>query len=267
MSIRHIGYVAAVCTAVVAPVSAQQADLRYVAGDARATFVTVDTTDMTMSTGQSMQASMRSVVELGLAEGDSGLVAKGTLKELRGNVSTPMGDMPAPSATDVPVSISITGKGPDAAEAAKLGNGLGGEVGMLAHTRMMAALPMMPGRALRIGETWVDTVHVDTEQDGIALKGTTIISGTYRADSTANGRAVNIVDIVSVTSMSGTGTMQGTAVDQTMKIDGTVRVLWDQARHLPVRQEANMTMNMQMIAGGMNMDMQGRTRSVTVEGS
>jgi hypothetical protein len=161
-------------TAASAQAQAGTADLRYVQPlPSSVTFTSVDSISNTMGmpTGEmTVTGSIRSVSELRFTPDGDSIVVTATLRELTGAMSTPMGEMPVEAGEAEPVEFRMSTTGIDPEEWATTSGGgpqAGASVGdMIGSARAMSGLLPLPGRELRIGESWADTVHATPTVDG-----------------------------------------------------------------------------------------------------
>lgn len=89
------------------------------------------------------------------------------------------------------------------------------------------------------------------------------IHGTYAADTTVNGRVLNVLHMRSSMKMKLTGTMQGDAVNTEMTGTGEERVFWDSALHMPAFRDAAGRTEMSMkTKDGMSVMNKGKVRTI-----
>lgn len=253
---------------------AGRADLRFVAPLPQSVlFTTTDSMTNTVSglpTGDmTTTGTMRSVSQLQFMPSDSGLTVIATLKELEGVTKTPMGDMPISMAEGEPIEIHITATGPDpeqvAGDVPAAGMGASME-DVLGPARAVAGLLILPGRELRMGETWVDTMRATPEiHEGLTIDITVVSRGTYQSDSMLGDRHVNVLRISTETTTKMSGPVQGMEMNQDMTSAAEETVLWDSARHIPLHRDGvtTMTMDSHMVQYGMTITMTTRSRSIT----
>jgi hypothetical protein len=270
---RVIIGVVGIALAAASPADAQQgrADLQYRAPmPAAITYVSVDTAVMRISglpTGDMTSSShFRSVSSVSFAPADIGMLATVALKELQGSTSTPMGDMPISASDTEPVSFRITATGPVPDDLAEYTPAAGASPSdLMGGAKAFAFLLQLPGRELKLGESWTDTTSMAPEiEEGLTVEVTTITRGTYAADSTVNGVTLNVLKVVTDTRMTMSGTAEGMAITQEMTTTGDDTVLWDPARHYLVSKDGTGTIRSETVLTdmGMTMVMTGETRAI-----
>lgn len=118
---------------------------------------------------------------------------------------------------------------------------------------------LLPGREVRIDETWTDTLSQAGSMDDLEIESTTIIRGSWTGDTTVSGITYHVLRYTTSMDVTGSGTVQGMDVTQTMKGERTETVLWDPARRIVVdrRHATDMTMSMQMAGQFITMTMDG----------
>lgn len=127
-------------------------------------------------------------------------------------------------------------------------------------------LLLLPGREVRIGETWSDTLKQTGSVSGMEIDAVTIIRGSYVSDTTVAGATHKQLRYVSESNMTSAGNMQGMNMKQTMTGERIETVLWDPVRRIVVerRHTTAMTMNMEVpMAPGtmvMNVNSSGSVR-------
>jgi hypothetical protein len=261
-------------TAAAADAQTGRADLRYVAPlPATVTFTTVDTVTSTVSGTPAGDISttgvIHSVSELRFAPAAEGFVVTATLKALNGVMSTAMGDEPVESGEGEPVEFRLGVTGADMEE---LSRSLGatpeaatspGEV--LGSGRAMAGLMNLPGRELRLGETWVDTLRLAPVVEGLQTTMEIVSRGVYAADTTVDGRTLNVLRVTSELTSNLSGAVQGMNITQKATSSTEETVLWDSARRMPLVREATGRMLTESFISdyGITMIMNAHTRSHT----
>ena len=251
---------------------AGRADLRYRAPfPPSVVFVAIDSMTHTvgMPTGDmTTQSFMRSVSELSFAAAEGGADVTAVLTELEGRMTSPMGNMPITASNVAPVEIRIGEMGPDPQQVADdmIVPGMGMSPGdIMGSMKALSALVTLPGRELRIGETWVDTTRTAPAMDDVEADMVVVTHGTYETDSVVAGRSVNVLRIRTDMRMTMGGTIQGMNMTQRMTSSSDEQILWDSSLHLPVSRDAIGTMRTEttLTAQGVTMVMTGRTRSIT----
>lgn len=251
-----------------------RADLRYVAPlPAVVSFTTVDTLESTTSGfpmgDMKTTGTIHSVSELRFTPVDDGFAVTATLRELSGVMNTPMGSMPLSIDDGVAVELTMGTTGPDpedmpASFSATPAPGASAAE-MMGPARAVAGIIGLPGRELRLGESWADTVHMSPTVEGMTMEMTIVTHGTYAADTIVDGRTLNVLRISGEMTTKATGSMQGTEINQDMTSTSDDTVLWDSARHIPLfrRGVSEMRSESLLPQQGMTIRMSATTRSVT----
>lgn len=144
--------------------------------------------------------------------------------------------------------------------------GAGASVGdMIGSARAMSGLLPLPGRELRIGESWADTVHATPTVEGTEFEVDVTFAGTYVSDTMVDGRHLNILRFETTLVSELNGTMQGMEVSQKMTSTTSEIVLWDSALHSVVHRDGTTetATEMYLPAQDMSMNSRGRSRSIT----
>lgn len=250
-----------------------RADLRYTSPmPAKLSYVSVDSMQMVNSGtpigDMTINANMRSIVDLDISAADVGVRMKAQLKEFTGSVETPMGNMPVPTqATNTSTEFNVGIKGMDLKksfeDAKKAGLPSGGDMqSLLGRTRESAPLLVLPGKELNLRETWTDTLTANETIEGLVINVQMVVRGTYERDTVVAGRTLNILAIQTVTSMKSNGILQGMQMDQTVNTTASDHVLWDSDHHALVSTLTTAEMKMQVVMAGMgNMSMSGTIKS------
>ena len=251
----------------------QTADLRYAAPlPASVTFTSTDSvtnTMMGMPTGpMTASGALRGVSRVRFLPTDSGLTITLNLVELKGTMSTPIGDVPLEVGESAPVSLVLGEKGPDEGSllaAMSAGAPGGSREEQFGPQRGLSGLVRVPGRTLRAGETWTDTMEIDTRVDDLAINGVMTLRGTYTGDTIVDGQTLNVLRIESEMTATTSGMAEGTQMKQDMTTTAQTIVLWDSSRHIPLHSDvtADIRANTQVPSAGMSFDMTIRTRSIT----
>ena len=112
----------------------------------------------------------------------------------------------------------------------------------------------LPNRIVTPGESWTDTLRIETNEDGNHSLNETIIVSTLRGDTTVAGRTLWVIEANKSASLLVEGNMQG--MEMRNELSGTVNEvsLWDPARRLLVssRSSGTMTGSVSMPSAGMN---------------
>lgn len=247
-----------------------QADLRYAASQPlNLTYVSADTMKMVMAGmpmgDMNMGSIMRAVTEFRIAPHDGGVEVTPNVTERTGSISTPMGDMPMPGSTGELPAFVVRTTGPSPEEMMTAGS-VGGmdPAAVMGAAQSFAVFTLLPGGEVALGGTWTDTVSADISEDGVTGKAHAVVTGTYAADTTVNGRRLNVLRIETRSEVTVNGETQGMTVQQTMESTANETVLWDPALRMPYRKESSTVMNSRSTVGPqkMQVNMSGETRSV-----
>jgi hypothetical protein len=199
--------------------------IRYLQADTVA--VAVDAGGQTIDVDQTSVGTLEMTFTM---TGDA-LQVSATYSELDAQVTNPMQGTQRASAGDVkgPIVFTLTPKGeatlvtaPELAGAAPQLL----DVGTLAGT----FFPRLPARAVQTGDTWTDTVHVESDRDDGHIVSHSVIDYTVEGDTTVSGRPLLRVGFVSQDERSAEMTQQG--MDMSQDVAGTMRghFLWDRGR-------------------------------------
>lgn len=261
------------------PLHAQggRADLRYVAPlPGSVTFTSVDSIQSKMSNpvmGEMISTGAVQVTsEMRFAPAADGITVTAILKQMRGEMSTPMGSVPLNADERDPFELTIGPQGPHpeaiAGAMVQMPTPGANPADATGSSLALAGLIMVPGRELRIGEGWTDTIQYSPQIEGLenfAMEMTMVLRGTYAADTVVDGRTLNVLRITGEGTAAGNGAMQGMEVAQTMTLSTEETVLWDSARHIPVSRVAatETLVESSVPQAGMSVTMEVRSRSVT----
>jgi hypothetical protein len=93
--------------------------------------------------------------------------------------------------------------------------------------------PRLPGRAVTAGDTWTDTINIDTEEGETSIEATSVVTYTAVGDTTVMGRSLLHVSMTSEDDRYVEGTQMG--MDMSQEVVGTSEgwFLWDPVRRLP----------------------------------
>ncbi|HLU25593.1 MAG TPA: hypothetical protein VKZ58_07790 [Longimicrobiales bacterium] len=261
------------------PLHAQagRADLRYVAPlPETVIFTSVDSTRTKLSNalmGELVSTgAVQATSELRFAPAADGVTVTAILKRMRGETSSPMGTMPLDSEERPPFDVTIGPKGPDpetiAGTVFQVSQPGADPLDAMGSALAVSGLIIVPGRELRLGEEWTDTIRYSPKFEGLegfAMEMTMVYRGTYAADTVVDGRTLNVLRIVGEGTATGNGTMQGLEVSQNLKLSTQETVLWDSGRHIPVSRVATSETVIESSApqAGVSMKAEVSSRSVT----
>lgn len=92
--------------------------------------------------------------------------------------------------------------------------------------------PGLPGRAVRAGDSWVDTVAFAEDLDSGNASTRAITTYTVRGEAVVDGRSLLEIGLEGTQEMQQTLALQGLEVEQRTTLAVTGRVLWDLQRGL-----------------------------------
>jgi hypothetical protein len=231
------------------------ADLRYaVARPRRVSYASVDSV---RSGTNSIVA--QAVFDVEFRQGGDGMTVTATTREFGVGATASMGETQPMRPVDV--TFRLTPRGLDGADILeKMPDILSPQaaVGIPGSGQFATMLVNLPARALRVGETWTDTLRLSHEEDGMKRDQLTVTHGTYVADTMLDGRTLNVLQftITQQLTIDRPGAQQHGAVSGA---NGEARVLWDPARHIPVRYDGAATMSMSMPTSGFSLRMTARS--------
>lgn len=92
----------------------------------------------------------------------------------------------------------------------------------------------LPGRSVRPGDQWVDTVRTVEESAGTVSRGTTVITSTLAGDTVLDGRRLLRIATESAVTVAVTGISGGVEIEQ--RLDGALQgwLLWDDRSNILV---------------------------------
>lgn len=90
--------------------------------------------------------------------------------------------------------------------------------------------PALPGRAVEMGDSWVDTVSYRGEQGPGERTERTILSYTVLGDTVIAGRALLAITLTGTSELRQAMTIAGMDIDMTSELDIEGNVLWDRQR-------------------------------------
>lgn len=216
-----------------------------------ATYVKADTAVVSVDAGGQMidvTASSRTTMDMSFApEADGGIRVTTRFSDLHATATNPMG--PAQEVREDAVegelvfTLSRTGKGtlvsaPEVDDKAQT---------FLSPTMIAATFfPRLPGRAVMAGDTWTDTVTVDTEEGSSTLESTSVVTYTAAGDTTVMGSRYFMVRMTTRDERMFEGTEMGMSMSQDLTGTSEGWFLWDPVRKLPaeivIRSEAEGSM-------------------------
>lgn len=100
-------------------------------------------------------------------------------------------------------------------------------------------LPRLPGRVVRPGDTWVDTLTQEADADGMESAIEMVVTYTLAGDTVVDGRAMLHIAMDSETTGEITMEMMGMSMTQSPEFTTTGLVLWDIERGLVAYAESH----------------------------
>lgn len=223
---------------------------------------------LTYETGDTMAISMNmggmnvdvaihasATMQLDFANTGSGLNATLTYLVLSGAFTNSMGpsvtigegDKPGPATVSISPSGKVTVVNRPAQIAATVRQVLGSES---IYQRLFTRLP---GRAVSAGESWVDTLSVNDEAEGMTTSNTMILRSTLAGDTTVGGRSLKLIRTEGTTETNVSGNVSG--IDLRQALTGTISAtsLWDTTRGVLIERKEYTTSSGTMDMPAMNM--------------
>ena len=192
--------------------------------------------------GQTLELTMNSTASYGVTFGPGtgdGLQVTLTLRDLEAQVTLPMaGPMVVDEEIvqgDLVLALSRRGdvtilESPEVEEAAS--------AFFAGPTIAHSFFPALPGRAVRAGDTWVDTVSFANDGDTGESSQRSILTYTVVGDSVVDGRALVEIAFEGTQEMRQTMALQGADVEQETNLAVEGSVLWDLQRGLMFERES-----------------------------
>ncbi len=202
-----------------------------------ARFVKADTSVVTVDAPGigtfDLDVKAEATVSVAFTEAPNGLKATATYQALSGSMTNPMG---APlnvdeSAVTGQLVFTVDGRGRTTVTES-LGVDL--EAVQLVSPSGFAyeLFPRLPDRTVSVGDSWIDTITVNEDAEGITSETIAIVTYTVAGDTTVGGRSLMKLNTDSDIEASVSGTMQGMSMSQNMSGSGSGWVLWDAAMSL-----------------------------------
>lgn len=204
-----------------------------------------DTTTVTVSImGQTLEMAQRGVVDyaVAFAPAPSGVNVSMSVSELEGVLSQPMGASVRIDSDDVQGVLvfaldregnAVIAEQPTVSvEASQMVSGLA-----LSHT----FFPGLPGRAVAVGDMWVDTVSYQGSEGAGDRSETGVYRYTVVGDTVVSGRSLLRIDVAGSNELSATLDVQGMSVSQRSEVEVDGWVLWDAEAGLMVERRSTAT--------------------------
>jgi len=229
-----------------------------------AVYTYADTTRMDMDLA-SVDLAARATVELVFEPAPRGLRATARWTDFDGVFVSPNGRVAADeSGIEGPLVLGVDGRGRvEVVEAPRLSPAMREVMG--GPSAMAQALVVrLPGRVVEPGATWVDTVRVAEESEGLSSMFEAVVTSTWAGDTAVAGRTLRLIRTRSAVTLDVYGVTQGIEIRQRLAGESHGTVLWDPERRLLVAREEDGVLNGTMELPAM--DMRGiavRSRSRT----
>jgi hypothetical protein len=97
--------------------------------------------------------------------------------------------------------------------------------------------PALPGTAVGVGDTWSDTLSVESAESG-SLRN--VLAYTVVGDTAVDGRSLLHIRTEGTSQVTQKLSMQGTEIEQTTNVTIAGHVLWDMQRGLMVERVTSM---------------------------
>lgn len=104
---------------------------------------------------------------------------------------------------------------------------------MTPEAMAVTLFPRLPGRAVHAGDTWTDTIRVDTDGEAGSVVGTSIVTHTVAGDTVVAGRLLLLVELVGEDRRELAARQAGMEVNQILSGSSTGWFLWDVSRGVP----------------------------------
>jgi hypothetical protein len=222
------------------------------------TYETADTMALSMSMGGmnvDVAIHAAATMQLDFASAGSGLNATLSYLTLSGAFTNSMGpsvtigdgDKPGPATVSVSPRGAITVLNRPAQLSATVRQVLGSES---IYQRLFTRLP---GRAAASGDSWVDTLSVSDEAEGMTTSNIMILRSTLAGDTTVGGRSFKLIRSEGTSETNVAGNVSG--FDLRQALTGTISAvtLWDAARGVLVERREYTSSSGTMDMPAMNM--------------
>lgn len=205
-----------------------------------ATYVQADSLEIQIDAGgQFLEVSVDSygLLDLSFTDAAEGVQVSATYRELDVAASNPMAGTQRADESEIDGPIVWT-LSPDGEGTLVSAPEIGGTAAQVVSPTSVARsffLPL-PGRPVRAGETWADTVEIVGEEAMGEFDAETIYAFTAAGDTVVDGRTLTKVTFTTEDERLSTSVQAGTEVTQDVAGEGEGWYLWDPARRLIVAQ-------------------------------
>jgi hypothetical protein len=212
-----------------------------------------DTTRMDMDFA-AVDLAARGTVELAFEPAAEGLRAMARWTEFDGVFASPNGRVRADaSGIEGALVLGVDGRGRvEVVEAPRLSASMREVVGGPASMARVLFI-RLPGRMVEPGATWIDTVRVAEESEGLSSMFEAVVTSTWAGDTAVAGRTLRVIRTRGVVTLDVQGVTQGIEVRQRLTGESNGTALWDAERRLLVAREEDGVLNgtMELPAMGM----------------
>jgi len=202
-------------------------------------YTTGDTSNIDIDAGPMGSLRMRgtgtSTMAVTFARSAEGLQVTATFTELNARLTNPMGGAQTATEADLVGDVVFTMDSRGHSTIVSMPE-TKGAAGQLASPQSLAYefFPILPGRAVSPGESWIDTLSYQLQTDQGDTDATTVMTYTLQGDTVVDGVTLLRITLSGRADLTGSGSQEGMEVLQVLSgsVEGTV--LWDPARALDV---------------------------------
>lgn len=197
-----------------------------------AVYVQGDTVDVDIDAGgQTMSVALSSSMTLGTtfaAAPGGGTAVRMEFLDFSARSANPMAGTQSASADDVRGTLAFTmdRQGRVTVTGTPEVGGIAAEF-MAPEALAAGVFPRLPGRAVAAGDTWTDTITVDTETPSGTISSTSVVTYTAAGDTTVAGRSMLLVRMIGQDERYVEGSQSGFDVVQDLSGEGEGWFLWD----------------------------------------
>lgn len=101
----------------------------------------------------------------------------------------------------------------------------------------------LPGRSIRLGQTWKDTIEWEETTEEALISVREIISGQYIRDTVVMGRTLNVLHTQAEQEIQTNGLNEHMEVRRNLRGDAARRLLWDPVRRIVIASEERVRLN------------------------
>jgi len=202
-------------------------------------YLTGDTSSIEIDAGPMGSLRMRgtgtSTMGVTFARGEGGVQVTASFRELNARLSNPMGGAQTATAADVEGDIVFLMDAKGHTTVVSLPE-TKGSAGQLANPQGLVYefFPLLPGGAVRPGDSWTDTLHYRLEMDEGETESTSIMTYTLVGDTAVDGKTLLHITMTGTGDVIGSGVNEGMEVLQVFSGDMEGTILWDPVRSIYV---------------------------------